>query len=210
MSPRRPTGFRWNETTQRYIGPDGRFVSRQRVRLAIDQAISKKSGEIRALADELRRGTISLDAWSARTRELVKDVNLYSAAAARGGWAQMTPADYGLVGRAVKEQYAYLDRFAGEIYAGLPLDGRFLARAALYAKSGRTLYAKIIDAAMQDGGFDEERNILSPADHCGGCLMQTRRGWVPRGSLVPIGQRTCLANCQCFIQYRRSSDGMIV
>jgi hypothetical protein len=210
--PRQTPGFRWNADTQRYIGADGRFVSRERVRLALDQAIAKKSAEMRALANELRAGTISLDAWAARTRELVKDVNLYSAAVARGGWAQMTAADYGAVGRAVKMQYAYLDRFTGELYAGLPMDGRFLARVAMYAKSGRTLYSSMSAKAMRGAGYTEERNKLGVADHCTGpnsCVQQTARGWVAVGSLVPIGERQCLGNCECLIQYRRARDGAV-
>lgn len=215
MSPLRRSprfGFRWNEDTQRYIGPDGRFVSRERVRLAIDQAIARKSSEIRALAEELRSGSISLDAWSQSMRELVKDVNLYSAAAARGGWAQLSPADYGAVGRAVKIQYAYLDRFVGDIDAGLPLTGQFISRASMYAKSGRTLYGKIVGDAMDDAGFDLERNKLGAADHCtgpGSCVEQSARGWVSLGELIPIGERVCLGNCQCFIEYARSRDRIV-
>lgn len=175
------------------------------MRLALDQAIARKTAELKVLANNLRGGSLSLDSWALRTRELVKDVNLYSAAAAKGGWAQMTAADYGRVGAAVKVQYAYLDRFVGEIYSGMPLDGRFLARAAMYATSGRILYGEIVSDAMEAAGFERERNKLSPADHCDSCVFETARGWVPIGELIPIGERTCLGNCQCFIEYGRSS-----
>lgn len=204
MSPILLPGFRWNARAQQYVTTDGRFVARARVRLALDQAIARKTSELKVLANNLRGGSISLDSWALRTRELVKDVNLYSAAAAKGGWAQMTPTEYGRVGQAVKTQYAYLDRFVGEISAGLPLDGRFLARASMYATSGRVLYGAIVSDAMADVGFTWERNMLSPADHCASCVGETARGRVPIGELIPIGERTCLGNCQCFIEYGRS------
>jgi hypothetical protein len=213
VSPVVVPGYGWNADSQRYIDTrTGRFVARERIRLALDQAVAKKTAEMKSLALELRAGHVSVNAWRARTRELVKDVNLYSAAAARGGWAQMTPRDYGRVGRAVRAQYGYLERFAREIANGLPLDGRFLVRVALYAKSGRTLYGEIVGQLMGTAGFDQERNRLGAADHCtgaGSCVEQTSRGWVARGSLIPIGQRLCLGNCECFIQYRRSRDGAI-
>jgi hypothetical protein len=143
-------------------------------------------------------------------REAVKDANLYSAAAARGGWAQMTPADFGRVGRAVRDQYAYLDRFAADIADEdnpLVLDGRFLARAALYAGSGRKLFHEI----ERDEMLDARRGARAQRDRPigrelhrrnGSCEAETARGWVAVGALVPIGGRKCKGNCKCRIEYR--------
>jgi hypothetical protein len=135
-----------------------------------------------ALAEQLRTNQISLDAWLLEMRTLVKDVHLYSAAAAKGGWAQMAQADYGRVGQIVRKQYDYLDVFANDIANGLPLDGRFLRRVALYGEAGRATYHDVEALEMDVRGMDEERNVLHPADHCGDCVEMTRLGWVKRGS----------------------------
>jgi hypothetical protein len=65
---------------------------------------------------------------------------------------------------------------------------------------------------MRDRGYDEESNLLAPAEHCegqGSCVEQTTRGWVPVGSLIPIGGRLCVTNCKCQIRYRNSETGEI-
>lgn len=158
-----------------------------------------------ALAEELRTNQIGLDAWLLEMRTLLKDVHLYSAAAAKGGWAQMAQADYGRVGQLVRTQYDYLDVFANDIANGLPLDGRFLRRVALYGEAGRATYHVVEALEMDVRGMDEERNILHPADHCGDCIDMTELGWVKRGELIPIGQRQCLTGCHCTLQYRNSA-----
>lgn len=198
-----PRGYRWNPTAKRYIDPSGKFVSRAQVRRALDAALRTNAATVRTLSQQLTSGALSLDDWWAAMRTAVKDANLYGAAAARGGWAQMTQADYGRVGAAVRRQYAYLDRFVGEIDGGLVLDGRFLNRAMSYMNSGRTLYEDIAADVDEERGMTEERNVLGAAEHCGGCLAETARGVVPIGELVPIGSRICRGNCRCKIQRRR-------
>lgn len=198
-----PRGYRWNPTAGRYIGSNGQFVARPKIRAAIDDVLRKNALRVRDLSNQLRAGSISLDTWWFEMRAAVKDANLFSAAAARGGWAQMTPTDFGRVGAAVRRQYAYLDRFVGEIDAGMTLDGRFLNRAMSYMNSGRTLYEDITADVDEDRGMTEEKNVLSSAEHCGGCLDETARGVVPIGELVPIGNRTCRGNCRCRILRRR-------
>lgn len=199
-----PGGFRWNPVAGRYIGPGGQFVSREKIRGAIDEALRRNQLRIRDMSNDLRAGRVSLDTWWYEMRTAIKDANLYSAAAARGGWAQMTPADFGAVGQSVRRQYAYLDRFVGEIHTGsIQLDGRFLNRAMSYMNSGRVTYESITENVDRARGMGEERNILGHAEHCGGCLNETRRGVVPIGSLIPIGARECRGHCHCRIQRRK-------
>lgn len=203
-----PGGFRWNPAAQRYIGPGGKFVAQSRIRSAIDEALRKNALRVRDLSNQLRAGRISLDSWWLEMRTAVKDANLYGAAAARGGWAQMTPADFGRVGAEVRKQYAYLDRFVGEIDGGLTLDGRFLNRAMSYLNSGRVTFEEIATDMFEARGFTEERNVLGNAEHCGDCVAETARGWVPIGDLIPIGSRRCRGNCRCKIQ-RRKVGGVV-
>ena len=58
--------------------------------------------------------------------------------------------------------------------------------------------------AEKRAGMTEERNFLEPdADHCQECWDEAAKGWSPLGTLIPIGERTCLTKCQCKFEYRR-------
>lgn len=195
--------YRWNAVASRYLDERGKFVGRKAVRTELDYALEQATRRARALAEDLRRGAIPLDAWRREIRGVVKQVHLYSAASAKGGWAQLSPADYGRIGRLVRDEYAFLERFRGEIASGKEtLDGRFLARVELYTLAGRQTYHSVERAMMAEHGQTEERSILGDADHCEGCLAEAAAGWVPIGTSTPIGQRTCGRRCKCRIAYR--------
>lgn len=205
MATTPPGGYRWNDKLQRYVAANGRIVSATQVRREIDVAMRGASTTARVLAADLRAGRMALGEWEAAMRVLVKDVQLWGAAAARGGWAQMTAADYGRVGARTRAQYDRLYRFAQQIASGQQrLDGRLVVRAVLYAQQGRAAYEAERMIAMRDAGYDQERNVLHPADHCAQCVDMTALGWVAIGTLVPVGQRLCLSNCRCTIRYRMS------
>lgn len=199
-----PGGFRWNVTAGRYVDARGRFVDRQAIRRAIDAAIDGTARKMRETSNGLRDGTVTLDEWHLQMRTHIKNTHLWNRAAARGGWAQMTQADYGAVGNAVRQQYAYVDRFAGEIAADAQkLDGRFLRRAEMYAQAGRRTYDVADREEQRTRGQTRERNILGDADHCGECVALSALGFVAIGTLKPIGSRECLTSCRCFIEYGR-------
>jgi hypothetical protein len=174
-----------------------------KVRQGLDRALDHRANDIRAASLRLRDGEISLVEWRRAMREATKDTHVYSAAAARGGFARMAPDDYGRVGALIKKQYGFLEKFLDEINNGLALDGHFVARSALYVQAARSTYERTNRHEQEEGGMNEEKNVLHPAEHCGQCVRQTARGWVRIGALVPIGERTCLGNDRCTMRYRR-------
>ncbi len=200
--PRPNSRYIYDKKSRRYRDASGRFVSGREVRQALDTALQSASSRIRKLGAGLRENKISLTRFELEMRVAIKDVHLYSRALARGGWDRMTPSDFGSVGQVVKKQYAYLSRFVAEISLGYPFDGRFTVRVGMYAQAARhTFYAALTDE-MESAGMTEEQNVLTPAEHCAGCLEETELGWVPIGTLVPVGERICITNCKCYIEYR--------
>jgi hypothetical protein len=185
-----------------YIDARGRAVSAKAVRGQLDRALDGIGKSMRALSESYRSGAISLAEWQTGMMQGVKDAHLIAGAMERGGWAQMTQADFGRVGQIVKGEYAYLRNFADEVAGGLPLDGRFTRRADMYAQAARSTYYNFTEREAERRGFAEERNVLEPGDNCEGCLEETDRGWVALGELVPVGGRTCLTGCRCSIEYR--------
>lgn len=194
--------FRWNAAAGRYVASNGRFVTEDAVRRELDRVIDTERKRVRQLAEQLRTRGISPTRWEIEMRGSVKRMHMASVATAKGGWAQMAPADNGRAGRYIRDQYAYLERFRRQVDAGLPLDGRFLQRADLYAEAARGTYHRAETAEQERRGMTEERNLLHPADHCSECVGESARGWVPIGTLVPIGQRICRARCRCTKRYR--------
>jgi hypothetical protein len=200
----------YDTRTARYRGAGGRFLTRAAVRAEVDRVIRASEARIENLTTQLREGQLSLAGWRTSMREEVKAQHLMHAMAAKGGKAMMTPADYGRVGELVRRQYEYLERFTSQIASGkLALDGRVATRAKLYAQSARQTYHQVERTEFLARAFDQERNVLGNAEHCQQCIDQTNLSWVPIGTLIPIGQRTCKVNCRCRLQYQNSTTGEV-
>lgn len=198
------SSFAWNAGASRYIRRStGQFVTRATVRRALERALVNAKLEMRGLSQSLAAREISIATWQLGMAEGLRATHLYAAAIARGGFAQLTAEDYGRVGTLLRSRFLFLNRFAGQLEDGLLLDGRFLQRAGMYIDAARTAFQHAERAEMQENqGMTEERNVLSDAEHCDGCLDATDEGWVPIGELPDIGARDCLTNCQCEIEYR--------
>lgn len=196
--------YQWDPRLQRYVDPaTSRMVSRQAVRTELDKALQNSRQQAKALAGQLQAGAINLQQFRSGMATVVKDVNCIGAATAKGGWGQMSAADWGRVGPEVKEQLQYLNRFTQDIAAGkVPLDGRFLNRAGQYSQTGRATEEKTARREAVNRGANEARRVLGQADHCGGCVEQDALGWRPVADVPGIGTQDCRHNCKCHIEYR--------
>lgn len=194
--------YKWNPRAGRYIAPSGRFVTQGAVQAAIEGAIKRSTQRITDASEALQAGRITLGQWQREMRRGVKDVTLYSAASVKGGWAQLDQRDLGRVGRIVKSQYGYLDRFAAQLASGkVRADGRFTERAKLYTRSGRQTVHLFGRVAARGRGETLERSVLESGHPCGLCVSEAGRGFVEIGELLPIGSRTCGMNDKCRIEY---------
>jgi hypothetical protein len=136
-------------------------------------------------------------------RQEIKRTQLGAEMLVQGGRAQMTQADYGRVGQRVREQYDYLRDFANGLSEGaIRTDGTFLNRAKMYASAARPAFHDSLGDQLAGLGYSEERSILHPAEHCPTCLSEAERGYVPIGTLIPIGERDCLGNDKCSMLFR--------
>jgi hypothetical protein len=194
--------YKWNDTAGRYRGPDGRFISFSRVRFVLDDVIDGNERDMVNLAMSLREGRITVTEFQRQMRGYLKDIHVSSGALAKGGWAQLSHADLGRIGVRVKEQYKYLDNFAGELARADVFDGNLVRRTRLYAQSGRITYHRIQREEMRKRGYTEEKNVLAQVEHCKECVAEAKRGWVPIGTLSLIGTRICKSNDRCYIEYR--------
>lgn len=203
--------YLWNEKAAQYVDANTkRFVSRQVIRDQLDKVMDASSAQMAKLSEQLRAGELSLAEWQAGMMQQIKTTHLAAGAMQRGGWQQMTQADFGRVGRIVRREYRFLDSLAREINFGKQkLDGTLARRARQYGQAGRQSYYQFWDNEIDKRGFDEERSVLNPADHCKGCLSEAAKGWQPLGQMIPLGQRDCRANDRCDKEYRNSVTGEV-
>lgn len=211
MPPRR---FTFDVRAGRYRNAQGRFVAHRQVRRTVDRVIEKSADHVAALAESLRTRRITLGTWEQAMRHELRALHLATVTAAKGGFAQMTFSDFGRAGQILRTQYRFLARFADDVQSGrVLLDGAFASRAALYPEAARASYQATLSREMARRGFNEEHNILDrEAKHCigpGSCPEQSARGWVPVGTLIPVGQRLCTVRDRCQLIYRNSQTGEV-
>lgn len=197
-------GIRWNPTLARYIDSRGRMVPQITVRKALDQSLRNARGLAQTYAGQLAAGELTLTQWERAMRVLIKDVHIFSVAGSVGGWAQLGPAEYGRIGKIVRDQYEFLYGFAEDIASGKQKLTGVAARATLYVEAGRTSAEQQQTVSDADAGLDEERNVMGAAEHCPECPALSARRWVPRGTLPLPGRRQCRQRCKCHIERRMS------
>lgn len=220
-SSRMTPGFRWNPALRHgaggYIGADGRAVAATEVRRAIDRYLEANGRRMAEVSGQLQRGEIALSTWQRAMHRAIANTHMAAAAASVGGWAQMTPRDRGHAAQLIKQELhglkkwaqqsrsgkrGGLQQFAVDIENGLPLDGRFMQRTRMYAQAARHTYEESRRRRMDEAGMTQAKSIRHAQDSCDGCITQAALGWQPLAELIPIGERDCLRNCKCTVEYR--------
>ena len=172
----------------------------------MDRALDGAAQDAAAIADAYTSGSIGIAEFERQMQQLIKDTQIYSSAVAAGGFANLDAAALDVFQQRLAEQFTYLSDWMDDLAAGTAQSTRGMAqRAGMYAQSARNTYDVLYRAGQVERGFDEERNILNPGESCELCREQTALGWVPIGTLIPIGQRTCLSNCNCVVNYRNAA-----
>lgn len=195
--------YTWDAARKQFrYASTGRLVPRTLVRNAIDTALEHQRARARQLWRAMGEGRATGLEWEQAMRRLVKDTHLYTTAAAKGGWTQLTQADFGRVGGRVAREYAHLRAFREGLAAGTrKLDGRGLLDAESYAQAARRTYHDAEKDVQAEGGKTLVRNVLHPADHCEECAALADAGPMPIDEMPSPGDRQCLSNCKCELEY---------
>lgn len=199
--PRWPK-YTWDARARQYRAATGRFVPRTAVRQALDEVIDLQAAEIRRDAERLQAGKLTLIEWQLRMEKSIKLIHTASAAIAAGGWAQATAKDWSIAAAKIRQEYKFLNRFARQIANGLPLDGRFLARAASYGTAGSGTYEAVLRRRdLGSGEVIAEARLLHSLNPCQSCVAYHNMGRQAPGVLPDIGQECdCRSRCRCTFQ----------
>lgn len=172
-------------------------------------------GFLDILAEQLKSGLITIPEWQSSMRDFVRDEYNTAMILQRGGVENVTQADWGYSGSAIKKQYQFIDNFAADIAQDPDkwLTGRLNNRMRQYNQSGYAALEDFKNRDMKNAGWTQERSRLGVADHCSsegavpGCIEVAGFGWRPIGTLPKPGARRCGGNCKCYMEYRKPKEG---
>jgi len=178
-----------------------------------DAFIESSKGSFVRIAGKLVAGDNTLQQWTMSFREALKNEYLDEYALGKGGFVNMTQADFGSVGGMLRNQYGYLDKFAQDIADGKLSEAQIRNRSRMYADSatqaferGKTRAQGVpeLPAYPGDGStacgsnckcawlivetettFECTWKLDVSATHCEDCLERSQ-SWAPYVVLKPV------------------------
>lgn len=194
----------FDQRTGRYRS-GGRFVSASAVNNAIEARIESGFRQL----DDLLLGALdpstpyNLDDFRQAFALELRNLHVQMAVIGGGGRGNMTPTQWGRVGRRLRDEYAYMNGLIDDIQNARLTERQIRARMGQYANKVKTSFHGARQQVAVDAGLTESRRILNPADHCADCVRFAGLGWQPIGFLpLPGDNSECRSNCRCGIQYR--------
>ena len=148
----------------------------------------------------------------------MKIINTQSAALAKGGWGNMTQADWGAVGRISREQYEALNVYAKGVADGKiklrrldgEINGQFLRTSDQFMQGSVETFNEMQRREAATRGHTHEMRVLdSAAQHCDCCIGEAGHAETI-GTLKRIGNCDCSNNCRCHFVFGSIVDGGFV
>jgi hypothetical protein len=109
----------YDQKSGRYRDERGRFLSKASIEKLVDARIDKLDGLLRRFTRMLINEQITLDQWQSSVRESLKAAHIQAAIIGYGGKANMGSAEYGRIGQRLREEYTYLQNFAGQLLSAI-------------------------------------------------------------------------------------------
>lgn len=195
-------GYTWDSRIQRYRSlATGRLVSRNAIMDQLGRAVTEGRDAAARITTAFYEGRLSASAWQEQLRITLRRMHGQHAALAVGGWDRMTPTDWGRIGRALRDDYARIERLAQAVQRGEITLAQALQRADGYMGNARAQYYKAEQERLRPSSAENSivsRRILGASEHCADCVELYQRGWQPAGSMPTPGTGTsCQSYCQC-------------
>jgi hypothetical protein len=208
--------YTWDSSALAFRDESGNLVPRRDVRGDDDSAVDEVVAALllllgfyaRRFVDDQRAaetdeaGSAAFAAWEDDSETAIRDGVVAAAAVGAGGLDQLDDDKAGRAEGIILFHLAYFRGFVGEVEGGLPLDGRFPARAEMYAGSAVQAFESVFRAEAIES-YTEERRLIGSERPCGDCIGYAGLGWQPAGSLPGIGESCeCKGRCRCSFEYR--------
>lgn len=195
-------GYAWDPRLHNYIDMKSRrMVGRQAINDLLRSVADGSGARLEKLAQAANEWLLTPRQFYELAQREIKHSFNACAALAKGGWDRMTPADWGMNGWQLRQQYAHLRQFAADIAAKLPSLPQAMARARSYADAAFGRFWELKRGIERLRGRSEERIRTAGDDRvCDVCEGLEKQGWQPIGTL-PLAGRVHVA-CRCDMEYR--------
>lgn len=210
--PRPRTVYTWDTKSARYRRADnGFFIRRRDIDRLFMEFITGGQRRAAALANSLLARDLAVAEWQAALRDELRHAHTVAAVTARGGWAQMTAADWGRLGARTRGEYARLNNFAAEVTSGAQkFNGTIRSRSGRYIRGARSTYYNeqhrlLIERQAGLSGVLLARRVYGfsvTGEKCDGCQREHDRGWQAADTIAEIGSQECGHNCNCYLLYK--------
>lgn len=193
--------------------PEGRSPEVREADLIVEGLINQGKNQLGQLATKYRNGSIDDKSFEGQARTIIRRTHLGALSAGAGGLANLMPAHREALEQTLSVEYEYLKRFVQAVKdtdADSSDFNRIPSRAGSYASSAWGTYQqamRIFISEESDGTMMEAR-FLGDSEHCQDCidLSIENTGWVPVGTLPPIGDSRCRNECRCSFRYATADE----
>lgn len=205
-------GYTYSLSAQRYRSmQSGRFVARSRITELMEAQIVAAERRMQALSTAFHEGQLMPSVWVVAMRNELRRVMLQQMALAKGGFDQLSQADYITAERELAQQYAKLTGTAQDVASATLSLPQLLNRARGYAGGARIAHNRLRrDMAEDDAEWVRiARRVLDPqAEHCDDCMIYYQLGWQRAKDLIVPGERCqCGGHCRCKIKWHKVPAG---
>jgi hypothetical protein len=203
-------GFSYSKSLGRYrdLGT-GRFVARADIVSLLEARVASLENRLTALTTAAVEGKLAPAYFAEQMRTELRRSHLQARAVGAGGIDKLTPADYGSVGRKLRDDYARVANLARDIHdvkVSLP---QALNRVQGYAGNARLEFFEADAAAKKEAAAGKGMVLLmirdlGVAEHCADCLGYYEQGWQLDLPLPCVGS-ICTTHCRCSVRYREAA-----
>lgn len=201
-------GFAFGRDTSRYRDlSTGKFVSRKSITDLLDSQTAKLEARLGNLATALSEGKLSPAYFAEQMRTELRRGHLQNRALGAGGWDKLTPADFGSVGRRLRDDYARIVNLAQGIKDGSVTLPQALNRVQGYSGSARLQFFEADAQARKEAAAGKGMALimirdLGASEHCSGCVSLYSQGWAFDLPLPADGSTECGTHCRCSVRYK--------
>lgn len=182
----------------------GRYVAQVDIQVLMQGEIDAGFQRIQGMADALAIGRLNLEQFQNAMIDHLSYTHDALHMLGRGGVFAMDTSDFAMLTAIKESEFEYLDGFLADIANGKLSAAQVRARIGMYNEKCYGSFFEGVRQSSMAAGFDQERRVLNPAEHCNDCVALAAKGWQPINTLPrPTENSACQSNCKCTMEFRR-------